>query len=110
MRNRMTRLDSFWHGANDGPMKQDRDLTTINVSLPRQQREFVEAEAARTGCTTTSEYVRRLIHQAQRRAEQEELERKLIEGLESGPPVEVGPEYWERKRRELIERHSRHRS
>jgi hypothetical protein len=43
-------------------VKQESDLTPLNISLPRLQREFVEAEAAKTGCTTTSEYVRRLIH------------------------------------------------
>ena len=90
-------------------MKPERDLTTLNISLPRPQREFVEAEAARSGCTTTSEYMRRLIHEAQKRVAQEELERKLIAGLESGDPIEITPEYWEKKRRELVERHSRKR-
>ena len=88
-------------------MKQPNSLTTLNISLPRAQREFVEAEAARCGCTTTSEYVRRLIHEAQTRAAREALELKLIEGLESGEPLEITPEYWEKKRRELIARHAR---
>lgn len=86
-------------------MRQESNLTSLNISLPRPQREFVEAEAARSGCTTTSEYVRRLIHDAQKRAAQEELERKLLQGLDSGEPIEITPEYWERKRRELIERY-----
>jgi len=88
-------------------MKPESDLTTLNISLPRPQREFVEAEAARSGCTTTSEYMRRLIHEAQKRTQQDELERKLIAGLESGDPIEITPEYWEKKRRDLIERHAR---
>jgi antitoxin ParD1/3/4 len=87
-------------------MKHEVDLTTLNVSLPRAQRLFVEAEAARSGCTTTSEYVRRLIHDAQRRAAQEDLERKLVDGLESGEPLEISKEYWEKKRRELVARHT----
>lgn len=91
-------------------MKHERDLTTLNISLPRPQREFVEAEAARSGCTTTSEYMRRLIHEAQKRVAQEELERKLIAGLESGEGIEITPEYWEKKRRELVERHVRKRT
>jgi antitoxin ParD1/3/4 len=88
-------------------MKRPSDLTTLNISLPKKQREFVEAEAARSGCTTTSEYVRRLIQEAQKRAEQEALERRLLEGLESGDPIDITPEYWERKRRELVKRHAR---
>jgi len=89
---------------------KDSDLTTLNISLPRPQREFVEAEAAKSGCTTTSEYMRRLIHEAQKRAVQEDLERKLIAGLDSGEPIEITPEYWEKKRRDLVERHARKRS
>jgi len=91
-------------------MKQESDLTTLNISLPRPQREFVEAEAAKSGCTTTSEYMRRLIHEAQKRNAQDDLERKLIAGLDSGDPIEITPEYWEKKRRELVERHARKRS
>jgi antitoxin ParD1/3/4 len=86
-------------------MAHDSDLTTMNVSLPRAQREFVEAAARESGCTTTSEFVRRLIHEAQRRMAQEELERKLLEGLESGQAIEVTPEYLESKRARLRARH-----
>lgn len=88
-------------------MKRASDLTTLNVSLPRQQREFVEAEAARSGCTTTSEYVRRLIHDAEKRAAQEALERKLLAGLDSGKAIDITPEYWEKERQELVARHSK---
>lgn len=79
------------------------DLTSINVSLPRSQRDFVEGEARRTGCTTTSEYVRRLIAEAEKRTAQERLERLLLEGLESGPSEEWKPEDWANLRREVLE-------
>lgn len=82
-------------------MAQDTDITSMNVSLPRSQREFVESAARESGCTTTSEYVRRLINDAQREAAQRELERKLLEGLESGRAVEVTSEFLEGKRRRL---------
>lgn len=49
-------------------MRNRSELANLNVSLPRSQRDFVESEAARLGCTTTSEYVRRLITEAQHRA------------------------------------------
>jgi antitoxin ParD1/3/4 len=91
-------------------MKPASKLTTLNISLPKSQRDFVEAAAARTGCTTTSEYVRRLIHEAQQRAGQEELDRQLLVGLESGAPIDVTPEEWEKKRRELLKRHRRKRA
>ena len=86
-------------------MAQDTDLTSMNVSLPRSQREFVEEAARESGCTTTSEYVRRLINDAQRRTAQEELERKLLEGLESGKAIEVTPEFLDEKRARLRAKH-----
>ena len=86
-------------------MAQDTDITSMNVSLPRSQREFVETAARESGCTTTSEYVRRLINDAQRRAAQEQLERKLLEGLESGRAIEVTPEFLDEKRRRLRAKH-----
>ena len=88
-------------------MKQESDLTTLNISLPRAQREFVEAEATRCGCTTTSEYMRRLIHEAQKRIAQEDSEHKLLVGLDSGKPIAVTAKYWEKKRRDLIARQTR---
>jgi hypothetical protein len=45
-----------------------------------------------------------LIRTAQRQAAREELERKLIEGLESGPAAEVTPESWARKKARLLRR------
>lgn len=91
-------------------MKRETDLTTMNVSLSQSQRRFVEAAAARTGCTTTSEYIRRLIHEAQRKEAQEDLERKLLAGLDSGEPIEVTPEYLAQMRRELTKRIGRRKS
>jgi hypothetical protein len=41
---------------------------------------------------------------------QEDLERKLIQGLDSGDPIDITPAYWEKKRRELVERHARRKS
>lgn len=101
----MPKLDRSRHTFYSYPMAQESDLTTMNVSLPRAQREFVEAAARESGCTTTSEFVRRLIHEAQRRMAQEELERRLLEGLESGQAIEVTPEYLESKRARLRARH-----
>ena len=91
-------------------MKRETDLTTMNVSLSPSQRRFVEAAATRTGCTTTSEYIRRLIHEAQRKEAQEDLERKLLAGLDSGAPIEVTPEYWDKMRSELLKRLGRKKS
>jgi Arc/MetJ-type ribon-helix-helix transcriptional regulator len=40
-------------------------MTSLNVSLPRSMRSFVEAECEEHGYSTASEYVRALIRAAQ---------------------------------------------
>ena len=43
----------------------------------------------------------------QQRKAEEKLEALLLEGLSSGAPIEITPEYWERKRRQFIKRHQK---
>jgi hypothetical protein len=74
-------------------MAADSDLTSFTVSLPRGQMEYLQRQAVATGCSTPSEYVRRLIHADQRARAKEELEAKLLEAL-NAPSREMTPEVW----------------
>ena len=80
-------------------------MTSLNISLPRVLKKYVEGQVAAGTYSTPSEYVRGLIREDQKRQAREELEAALLEGLNSGRVVEVKPEYWARKRKELSERH-----
>jgi len=83
-------------------------MATMNISLPETMKRFVEEQVEGGGYGTASEYIRELIRQAQKQAEEDKrLEALLVEGLDSGDPIEVTPEYWERKRQELLERQAR---
>ncbi len=64
-------------------MASDNDLTSMTVSLPTAQKDYVKEQATASGCSTPSEYIRRLIHADQKAREQEDLERKILEGLDS---------------------------
>ena len=55
----------------------------MTVSLPATQKAYVKARAVASGSSTPSEYIRRLIHADERVCEQEELERRILEGLDS---------------------------
>jgi hypothetical protein len=55
----------------------------MTVSLPAAQKDYVKEQAAASGCSTPSEYIRRLIHADQRAREQDDLERKILAGLDS---------------------------
>lgn len=50
------------------------------------------------------EYIRHMIRTPQEREEQKRLETLLIEGLDSGEPIEITEEWWENKRADLMQR------
>ena len=81
------------------------NMTSLNISLPQSLKEFVEERVKEGGYSTPSEYVRQLLREDQKRRTEEKLEALLLEGLNSGEPIEITPEYWEKKRKQLIERH-----
>jgi antitoxin ParD1/3/4 len=78
-------------------------MATLEISLPDDMRAFVESQAAREGHESVGEYIRALIREAQRRRARQELEAKLLEGLESGPDVEMTREDWASLRAEALE-------
>lgn len=82
---------------------------TVNFSLPRAMREFVDAQIESGRYGNISEYMRELIRRDQDRTTQDRLEELLLQSLdslESGRGIEITPEYWEKKRQELLERHA----
>ncbi len=88
-------------------MSRENKLTSMTVSLPATQKAYVKAQAAASGCSTPSEYVRRLIHADERAREQEELERKILEGLDSASRVMTQDDWRDLKptlRRKLAKR------
>jgi len=82
-------------------------MASLNISLPQSLKDYVEDQVKGSGYSTPSEYVRELLREDQKRRAQQKLEELLLEGLNSGKPIEITPEYWENKRRQLVERHSR---
>lgn len=77
----------------------------LNISLPDQIKPFVEEQAIAAGFNSANEYVYHLILREQERiAQQERIESLLLEGLESGEPVEATDDWWEQKRTQLVER------
>jgi antitoxin ParD1/3/4 len=78
---------------------QEYLMTTVNVSLPKVLYGFVEDRTKAEGYQNASEYLRELVRKDQRRMQ--DLEQKLLDGLNSGDPIEVNKEYWVRKKAEL---------
>jgi Arc/MetJ-type ribon-helix-helix transcriptional regulator len=81
-------------------MSDKVELTSMTVSLPSAQKDYVREQAAATGCSTPSEYIRRLIHADQRARELEVLELRILEGLDS-PARDMTDKEWAKLRQTL---------
>jgi antitoxin ParD1/3/4 len=82
-------------------------MASLNISLPQSLKDYVEDQVQNGGYSTPSEYVRDLLRQDQSRRADQKLEALLLEGLNSGDSIKISPEYWESKRKQLVERHTR---
>ena len=74
---------------------EDRSSTSMNVSLPKALRSFVDERVSSSSYTSASEYVRELIRQdREHRAAHHRLEELLLEGLASGSASEWTADEW----------------
>jgi len=75
----------------------DRSTTSMNVSLPRALRGFVEERVSASAYTSASEYVRELIRKDREdRATKDQLEQQLLEGLASGSSDQFDDDFFEK--------------
>ena len=79
-------------------------MTSINVSLPQSMREYIGRQVETGGYSTASEFIRYLVREDQKRNADQRLQAALLEGLDSGDPIEITDEWWNRKREELKSR------
>jgi antitoxin ParD1/3/4 len=79
-------------------------MDTMNIAIPESLKQFVQERVMDGGYSSVSEYMRELIRADQRRKIEERIDALLLEGLDSGEPIAVSPEYWEEKKRKLTER------
>jgi len=76
-------------------------MTSMNVSLPEELKEYVEAQTKR-GYSTPSEYVRELIREDQKRRAKTKLGALLLEGLNSGDRVPMDGKFWAELKQEAL--------
>jgi len=82
-------------------------MTPLNISLPEPLRAFVDSQVAEGRYASPDEYIQQLIREDAKRKTREKVDALVIEGLSSGEPVPVTPEYWEAKERQLTERYGK---
>jgi antitoxin ParD1/3/4 len=70
---------------------------SILVQLPDAAQSFIDEQIAAGRFTSASDFIANLVEQARRHAAHEEVERLLLAGLDSGPPIEVDRDWWLQK-------------
>lgn len=78
-------------------------MTSMNISLPEELREYVEAQA-KNGYSTPSEYLRGLIRQDREQKSKEKLDALLLEGLNSGASIPMNAKFWAEVKHEALAR------
>jgi antitoxin ParD1/3/4 len=73
----------------------------MSISVHPELETKLRARAQAEGLTVEA-YLERLVRAEQ--SAEDELTALALEGLDSGDPIEVGPEYWEARHQELDER------
>ena len=79
-------------------------MITLNISLPDDLQAFIEQQISIGSYGTASDYISHLIRQEQERSAEKPLETLLIEGLDSGDPIEATEAWWTQKRADLVGR------
>ena len=71
-------------------------MKTLNISIPESTQEFVNEQISSGNYNNASEYILHLINRHQQ--QMTELEIMLLEGINSGPPIDATENWWEEKR------------
>lgn len=69
-------------------------MSMLQISLTDRQREFVDAQVKSGQFADANAYVQALVKQAQRREARSKISELLLEGLNSGEPIEATPAFW----------------
>jgi antitoxin ParD1/3/4 len=80
-------------------------MPRLTVDVSEADAEFIESQVTAGRGATRTEVVAGLIREARERAALEYLDQLVREGLDSGPPIPVTDEYWERRRQAFLARH-----
>ncbi len=74
-------------------------MVKITLSIPEDIQAFLERQTIKNGFRSTDDYLCNLLNVER---EKERIEGMLIEGLESGKPIEVNDDWWGHKRDTLL--------
>ena len=79
----------------------------MNITLPETVTTYIEEQVAQGDYPSASAYLIHLVQEDRKRKADERLEELLLEGIHSGPDIEVTPSFREQFMADALERHQR---
>jgi antitoxin ParD1/3/4 len=70
-------------------------MATMNISLPDELKQFIDAQVSEHGYGSTSEYLRDLVR---KQRDVEKLRSVLLGGVKSGPATPMEPDFFDKMR------------
>jgi antitoxin ParD1/3/4 len=70
-------------------------MISLNILLPQSIKDYIDEQVSKLGYDTPGDYVSDLVREAKEREAEEQLEKLLLEGLDSGPATPMTSEDWE---------------
>ena len=83
-------------------VKEVPAMASLNISLPNNLREWIDARIKTGDYSSASDYMRDLIRHDLKKHTM--LEDALLEGIHSGEPIEINPSFWKKKTTQLKRR------
>ncbi|MCI0681527.1 MAG: hypothetical protein L0Y71_05445 [Gemmataceae bacterium] len=80
-------------------------MNTLSIEVSDSQKAFLEAQAAKEGLGSPSDYVQELIRAAERQKAWLLLEVEMQRSLDSGEAVPITESSWAEKRASFLRRH-----
>ena len=74
-------------------------MTTLNISLPDNLRQWIDARVKKGDYSSASDYLRDLIRIDKKK--NVNLDDYLLEGMDSGEALEVTSRFWEKKHQQV---------
>ncbi|MEO6436477.1 MAG: type II toxin-antitoxin system ParD family antitoxin [Tepidisphaeraceae bacterium] len=68
--------------------------TTMNVSLPRELKRWVDEQVKQGGYGTASEYLRDVLRRARERQARQDIDALLVKAVESGASIAMDDADW----------------
>jgi antitoxin ParD1/3/4 len=78
-------------------------MTQLTIALSDQAQSYINKQVAEGSYATVDEFIISLILAEEKRQDQCKLNTMIREGLQSGEPIAITDEWWEKKRGQLLQ-------